>query len=149
MLYVNVIRNKEDGSVIQANVVREDVREHYRNQGRTAKHWETRNDWRTFEAAKEVAAALGPDYIATDAGQWVSPRYDITDVPKVGAKVSYEFNGDSYPCGEIASVSKFPHRLITTTEGQKFYRVRETGCWRYNKTWSLRPGHVSKQNPEF
>lgn len=147
MLYVDIIRNKEDGSIISARVPSKTELKDY-HQTRSFRRFESRNDWHTFEAAKEVAAALGPDYIATDAGQWVSPRYDVIDLPKVGAKVSYAFNGDYYPCGEIVSISK-SLKLIVTSEGQKFYRVRETGCWKYNRTWSLVPGHVSKQNPEF
>lgn len=148
MLYVMVTRS--EGKVVNAAPATElQVREGRGTVGR--KHGigiESRNDWHTFEAAKEVAAALGPDYIATDAGEWVSPRYDVIELPKVGAPVSYAFNGDSYPCGEIASISK-SLKLIVTTEGQKFYRVRETGCWKYNRTWSLQSGHVYKQNPEF
>jgi len=97
---------------------------------------------------KKFAAALGEGYIATDAGEYVSPRYDVIDLPKIGAEVSYAFNGDYYPCGKIASISK-SFKLITTTEGQKFYRRGESGCWKYNKTWSLVPGHISKLNPEF
>lgn len=139
MLYVHVIR--EAGKVTRAKV----ANERDESERRAA---ETRNDWRTFEAAQEVAAALGPNYIATDAGQHVSPRYDVIELPKVGDKVSYAFNGDYYPCGEIASISK-SLKLITTTEGRKFYRQRQTGCWKYNGTWSLVQGHISKQNPEF
>ncbi len=112
---------------------------------------ETRNDWKTFDDAKEVAAALGSEYIATDAGSNVSPRYDVQKLPKIGEKVSYAFNGDSYPCGTIIAISK-SLKVITTKDGEnvkKFYRVRETGCWRNNRTWSLVSGHVYKQNPSF
>lgn len=113
-----------------------------------ARSFETRNDWKTFDAALEVAEVLGTEYLATDAGQWTSPRYDVIKLPQIGDKVSKAFNGDSYPCGEIASISK-SLRLITTTEGSKFYRVRETGSWRNHGTWFLSPGHVSKLNPSF
>ena len=147
MLYINTVRY-QNGQLARANVVTDEVRARYNAQGRVAKHWETRNDWRTFDAAKEVAAALGAGYIATDAGPYVSPRYDVIALPKVGDAVSYAFNGDSYACGYVASISP-SLKLITTTEGQKFYRVRETGCWKYNRTWSLQSGHVEKRNPEF
>jgi hypothetical protein len=136
MLYVLVER--KNNKITRAVVV----------EGRAGSAAETRNDWRTFEAAKEVAVALGPQYIATDAGSHVSPRYDVIALPKVGDEASYAFNGDSYPCGKIVRISK-SLKLIVTTEGQKFYRVRETGCWKYNRTWSLTAGHVYKQNPSF
>jgi len=116
--------------------------------GRFGEVIENRNDWPTINHAKAVADALGADYIATDAGPYVSPRYDVIKLPKVGDEVSYTFNGDHYPCGTVASIST-SMRIVTTTEGQKFYRVRDTGCWKYNKTWSLEMGHVSKLNPEF
>jgi hypothetical protein len=109
---------------------------------------ESRWDWKTFGDAEDVAAALGPDYIATDSGAHVSPRYDVIRIPQVGDEVSGEFNGDSYPEGKIVSVSK-SLRLITTDTGKKFYRVRRTGAWRANQTWSLTRGHVSKLNPSF
>lgn len=109
---------------------------------------ENRNDWRTFEAAKEVAALLGDGYIATDAGSHVSPRYDVIKLPKVGDNVSYAFNGDWYPCGVITAISK-SLKVISTSEGKKFYRVRETGCWKNAATWSLISGHHYKQNPSF
>lgn len=114
-------------------------------------HVENRNDWKTFEAAKHVAAHL-KGHIATDAGSHVSPRYDVIKLPQVGDKVSYGFNGDCYPCGTIKSISK-SLRLITTEDEGKgrrtFYRVRETGMWRNDGTWCLIPGHVSKLNPSF
>jgi hypothetical protein len=146
MLYVNVTRLAEDGTLLTAQIVSGDAVAVLR--AKFPRNLETRNNWHTFEAAKEVAAKLGPGFIATDAGPHVSPRYDVIALPKVGDLVSYAFNGDSYPCGEIASISK-SLKVIVTTEGQKFYRVRETGAWRYNRTWSLQAGHVYKQNPEF
>lgn len=109
---------------------------------------ETRNDWKTLEAAKEVAAALGPDYIATDAGPNVSPRYDVSKLPQVGDKVSQYFNGDSYPAGTVKSISK-SLKLVVTTTGLKFYRVRETGTWRQGGTWSMIAGHHNDRNPSF
>jgi hypothetical protein len=77
-----------------------------------------------------------------------SPRYDVIQLPKVGDDCSYAFNGDYYPCGQVKSISK-SLKIIVTTEGQKFYRRGETGTWKYNKTWSLVKGHISKLNPEF
>jgi hypothetical protein len=109
---------------------------------------ESRNDWKTFDAALEVAEVLGTEYIATDAGPHVSPRYDVIKLPQIGDKVSQSFNGDSYPAGTIKSISKSLSLIITTT-GLKFYRVRETGSWRNNQTWSLRSGHHDERNPSF
>lgn len=112
-----------------------------------------RNDWKTMLDAELIAAALNDTvkenrYLATDAGPHVSPRYDVIELPRVGDKVSYAFNGDSYPCGEIVSISK-SLKVIVTSEGKKFYRRRQTGSWINNGTWSLVPGHISKWNPEF
>lgn len=114
---------------------------------------ESRWDWNTSEAAQLVANALNNTigevrFIATDAGEHVSPRYDVIELPKVGDKVSYAFNGDYYPCGEITSISK-SLRIITTSDGRKFYRKRQTGSWVSDRTWSLVNGHHNRRNPEF
>ena len=117
--------------------------------------FESRWDWHHkdgFETvtkiAKELTEATGRHFIGTDAGSSTAPRYDIVEVPKVGDDVSYAFNGDSYPCGQIKSISD-SLRLITTTDGSKFYRVRQTGCWRMNGTWSLVAGVHNERNPHF
>ncbi len=155
MLYVNV--NRSFRAIVSARVATDDeVKLHHTT---NTFNLESRNTWKTFEAAKEVAAALNDprpqvqnllrdEYIATDAGAHVSPRYDVIKLPKVGDKVSKAFNGDSYPAGVIKSISK-SLKLITTDGGDKFYRVRETGSWRSGGTWSLTPGHVYTQNPSF
>jgi hypothetical protein len=137
MLYVSTVRSSVDDKLLSAVATSE-----------YHPDFETRNDWKTFEEAKEVAAVLGADYVATDAGQWTSPRYDVIKLPKVGDKISKAFNGDSYPSGTIKSISK-SLRVIITDEGEKFYRIRETGSWRNNGTWFLTPGHVYTQNPSF
>jgi len=109
---------------------------------------ETRNDWKTLFEATEVADALGNDFIAVDEGCHVSPRFDVIKLPQVGDDVSYGFNGDYYPCGQIVSISE-SLKLIKTSDGSKFYRVKETGSWRMNGTWTLVKGHVNKRNPSF
>ena len=154
MIYVSVNRNVFDIAVQSARVLTDDeVKVLYDRQNNGEPevfklfHVENRNDWRTFDAAKEVAAHLD-GYIATDAGRCTSPRFDIIKLPVIGDEVSKGFNGDSYPCGTIKSISK-SLRVIETTEGDEFYRVRETGCWRNQGTWSLSAGHVYKQNPSF
>jgi hypothetical protein len=105
---------------------------------------------RSADAMAEQANALkdGNTYIATDAGRYSSPQFDVIAVPKVGDKVSQSFNGDSYPRGEIASISK-TLKKITTTTGHAFWRVRNTGCWQVNGYASMIPGHHDERNPSF
>jgi hypothetical protein len=141
MLYALVTRT-DTGKVLKAEVITDDDRA-----TRTI-DVESRWDWKTFDAAKEVAAALGAEYAATDSGEGVSPRYDIIKLPQVGEPISYAFNGDYYPCGTIAAVSD-SKRIVTSTEGQKFYRRKESGAWIYQRTWSMVRGHISRTNPEF
>lgn len=109
-------------------------------------------DWKSFDEAIEIANMLNANgaesYIAIDRGECVSPRFDVIELPKVGDPVSKAFNGDSYPEGTIASISK-SLRVITTDTGVKFYRRRQTGSWLANGTWSLIHGHHSEQNPHF
>jgi hypothetical protein len=88
------------------------------------------------------------DYIATDAGGYCSPRYDVIKAPQHLAPVSYCFNGDYYPCGHIKSISK-TMKKITTTTGKTFYRRKNTGCWLANGTWSMVEGHIEARNPMF
>jgi len=142
MLHIKVIRSI-DNKVISA----EDVTD----KSKSLPQYESRWDWKTFEAAQEVAAALGPDYIATDAGTHVSPRFDVQKLPKIGEDVSCAFNGDYYPCGKIVSISKSLRVIVAEEQGHKraFYRVRNTGSWRNNGTWFLVSGHINKRNPEF
>ena len=113
----------------------------------------TRNDLISFNDAKALVASvnrlLGQDkYVATDAGSGTYPRYDIVEKPAVGHEVSYGFNGDYYPCGKIAKVSKTLH-MITTDTGHKFYRRGESAKWVMGGTWSMVRGHHSEQNPSF
>lgn len=135
---ITVIRNAE-GKITE-------VTNEYRQGG------ENRNDWRNFQDAEETAAEVttftGALHIATDNGPHHHPRYDVKRVPAVGDEVSYSFNGDTYPCGKVASISK-TLSLVTTTEGQKFYRRKLTGSWVMGGTWSLVQGHTYTQNPSF
>lgn len=103
---------------------------------------------RTLASAKTQMSGGADVYLPCDASSHVSPRYSVTLAPKVGDQVSKAFNGDSYPEGEIVKVSKSYKRVETST-GVVFYRVRETGCWRADGTWSMRQGHVYEQNPSF
>ena len=135
---ITVVRNHE-GQITE-------VTSEYRTDG------ENRNDWKTFAVVQEVAAEVTTftkaTYIAVDNGPHCYPRFDVARLPAVGDEVSYAFNGDSYTCGKIASVSK-TFKLITTTEGQKFYRRRSRASWIMDGTWSLVQGHIYEQNPSF
>lgn len=142
MLYIEVVRSF--GKVVSAKVVADD------DDRRLA---ENRNDWRSYKAAQEVAAALGDGFIATDSGPYVSPRYDVIELPKVGDKVSYHFNGDHYPCGTITKISKGPlFRRIETDDANGphvFWRRKLTGGWIKDGTWFLEQGHHNELNPSF
>lgn len=98
--------------------------------------------------AEELTEDRGELYIAVDRGSHVSPRYDVIRAPAIGDEVSYAFNGDYYPCGEITKISP-TMKKITTSTGDTFYRRRESGSWLKNKTWSLVNGHISRMNPHF
>lgn len=114
--------------------------------------WINRRDFDGMDVAEVIARGAteltGERYIATDAGPHVSPRYDVTRAPAVGDKVSYAFNGDSYPDGEIVRVSA-SLKVVTTSTGSRFYRRKQSGSWVKGGTWSLVRGHVRKLNPEF
>jgi hypothetical protein len=98
--------------------------------------------------ARSASELTGKRYIPIDAGRHTWPRYDVVLAPAVGDAVSYGFNGDAYPCGEIVSISA-TMKVIKTSDGSVFYRRRESGSWIKGGTWSLIAGHVSKQNPSF
>ena len=109
----------------------------------------TRHDFNSLEEAQEAAARItNGNFIGIDSGRHVSPRFDVARMPQVGDDVSYGFNGDAYPCGQVKSISK-SLKVITTTTGDKFYRRKLTGTWKKNGTWSLIKGHVDKRNPSF
>lgn len=124
--------------------------------------WENRGDWKSFEAAQrradqlnkahgQVEALFGElRYVAIDNGAHVSPRYDVIEAPQVGERVSYSFNGDSYPDGEIVSITPRTLRVIKTDTGSVYYRRRNSGSWiKKGGTWSLIKGHVNERNPSF
>lgn len=121
-------------------------------QSQVGEGWQCRWDWKTFEDAERVADAAsifeGVDYIAVDNGANSFPRYDIIKAPQLLDAVSYCFNGDSYPCGHIKTISK-SMKKITTTTGETFYRQKQSGCWLMNRTWSMIAGHVQERNPHF
>lgn len=112
----------------------------------------TRNDLHSFPVAEFLAQQAteltGDVHVATDNGPNHHPRYDVVRAPKVGDLVSYSFNGDTTPCGQVTRVSESLRR-VETSEGRVFYRVQRTGCWRNNGTWSLVGGHRHERNPSF
>jgi hypothetical protein len=116
----------------------------------------SRWDFKTYADAEAIAKSAnemagGTDtYIATDAGEYTSPRYDVQRVPKVGELVSKGFNGDYYPCGKIVSVGTGAKMVVKTDTGAVFYRRKLTGSWvKEGGTWYLVAGHKSDKNPHF
>lgn len=114
--------------------------------------FENRNDWRTFERAAEVAAQLteatGVQYLATNNPS-CRPQFDVIRAPAVGDVVSRGFNGDYYPVGTVVKVGK-GHKTVTTSDGSKFWRRRETGSWlETGGGFALVQGHHDKRNPHF
>lgn len=114
-----------------------------------------RNDLETYAEAEKIAAVLNTQanaeqWIATDEGSNVSPRYDVVRLPQVGDAVSFEFNGDAYPDGFIESVGTGVKRVVRTSTGSTYYRRKLTGGWqKEGGTWWMVKGHVSKRNPSF
>jgi len=99
--------------------------------------------------AEQVSKEKGYVHLAYDYGTSVSPRYGIVAPPKVGEDVSYAFNGDYYPDGQVKSVSA-SHRVIITTTGNKFYRRKLSPNWKMaGGTWSLVKDHCDDKNPCF
>ena len=113
----------------------------------------------TFEMAVNIAElatawaearGLRTTYLAADNGPKVSPRYDVIEAYKVGDLVSYSFNGDSYPDGEITRVGTGPRMAITTSTGSRYHRAGLTGRWRKEGgTRSLCHGHIDERNPHL
>lgn len=143
MLYVQITA-RLNGKPVQAVATKFD----YATMDPT--NYENRNDWKTFEQAQDIAKALGDGFIAIDAGAYVSPRYDVIELPKLGDDVSYGFNCDYYPCGKIVKISKAPgYKRIATSDGSVFYRRAASGSWIKNQTWVMVKGVVNERNPEF
>lgn len=114
--------------------------------------YESRWDWKSLEVVEALAAKLtavtGDLYLGQDKGRHTSPRFDIYKAPKIGDEVSMGFNGDYYPCGKIATISK-TMKKITTTNGTVFYRRGTGACWLNAKTFAMIPGVHDERNPHF
>lgn len=122
----------------------------------TDRSWVYRGDFNTVFDAENVArgatALTGEQWVATDSGRYVSPRYDVIRAPHVGDEVSYAFNGDYYPDGVVTKVSAFDKglKVVTTSTGSRYYRRGVTGKWiKQGGTWALVRGHIRQSNPEF
>jgi hypothetical protein len=96
----------------------------------------------------EARACQLTNEILCDDGPRVFPRYCLLPAPKIGDQVSKSFNGDSYPAGEILSISKSLRRIETTT-GVVFWRRGQSSAWVAEGVWYMIPGHVYEQNPSF
>lgn len=116
-------------------------------------HYYTRHSFAFFSDAIGMAERAnelknGKTYIATDAGKYSSPQFDVIEAPVVGAEVSQSFNGDMYPCGKITAISK-SLKKITTDTGKVFWRYKQTGSWLVNGYASMVAGHHNERNPSF
>jgi|APCry1669189733_1035249.scaffolds.fasta_scaffold112588_2 hypothetical protein len=72
----------------------------------------------------------------------------MTNLPQIGDKVSYSFNGDYRPCGVIVKIGKNMKR-ITTSEGLVFNKKSDRNCWMIWGYYSLVNGHIDRTNMEF
>lgn len=100
--------------------------------------------------AREASQLDGRLFTAVDSGPNVWPRFDVVQAPKVGDKVSYGFNGDYYPDGEIVHVTAGTLRQVKTSTGNTYYRRKQTGSWvQKGGTWSMVQGHIDERNPSF
>ena len=98
--------------------------------------------------AAYLTAMTGATWLPVDEGRHCSPQFRVTEAPKMGDTVSKSFNGDSYPCGEITRITKTWQ--ITTDQGVKFRRHKETGGWRQEGgTWWMIAGEHDERNPHF
>lgn len=139
MLYFQII----DGEV-------RDVAGQITPEQRATGQWTCRADhFDTEHIAESATRNLGRTFLPVDNGPYVHPRYDVIEPPTVGNLVSYGFNGDYYPDGEVVRVGK-SHKIITTSTGNRYYRRKLTGSWiKQGGTWSLVRGHRRELNPEF
>lgn len=101
--------------------------------------------------AEAASKFSGKQYLMSDRGDSVSPRYDVVEAPALGDEVSMAFNGDYYPVGKVIKIGKDYKQI--KVEGERgpmvFYRKGERGAWLYKQMWSLVPGVIDRLNPEF
>lgn len=114
------------------------------------------HDWKKFEDAEVVAKfateEMGIHMMASDAGEWVSPRFSIFCPPKVGQEVSQGFNGDYHHVGKIVRITPNWMVVVEDAEGNvtKFNRRKSTAVWKpIGGYGSMVHGVVNRYNPEF
>lgn len=91
-------------------------------------------DYESFEEVQDIAVKIseitGQQWIAYDDGEWTSHRFGIMEPPKVGDEVSYGFNGDYYPCGTIAKITKAGvSRLAKAKSSTVVIKSVRAGLW--------------------
>ncbi len=114
--------------------------------------WQSRWNWKSLKQVEDIARLTslntGKRLIGIDAGENVSPRFDIIEMWEVGDKVSRTINGDYYPDGEITKITK-TYQIVTST-GSRYIRRGESGTWlRSGGHWTLVHGHRTDKNPHF
>ena len=114
--------------------------------------WMSSRDFNSFEDARTMAAYLtamkAQTFLPVDEGNGTYPRFRVIEAPAVGDEVSRSFNGDSYPCGKITKIT--PTWQVTTNQGSKFLRYKETGGWREaGRGFWMIAGTVDERNPHF
>lgn len=116
-------------------------------EGTRVERWAIKSMAEAEALAVRATRDLAPrKFLAADAGENVSPRYDVIEAYKVGDKVGYEFNGDRYADGEIIRISE-SGRVITTSTGKRYYRHKQSSSWlQTGGTWVLSRGHHTTTN---
>lgn len=109
-------------------------------------------DITSFEEVEAYVADLkaisDTNYIACDSGPNVSPRYSVSKMFRIGEEVSMSFNGDTYPVGKVARITK--GLMVVTDKGDKFNRYKKTGGWfKIQSPFCLVRGNMFEQNPHF
>lgn len=117
-----------------------------------SREWTERWSWESFAKVETIAryltAMTGEVWLPVDNSEAVSPRYDVMRAPKVGDKISYGFNGDYYPDGEIVKIS--PKWMVTSSTGSTYRRRGNSAHWaKPGGTWGMVHGHVDRRNPHF
>lgn len=101
------------------------------------------NRYPTEEAA---TAALQEGQIVVHTPSYVVDKWTVFTLPKVGDVVSRGFNGDYYPSGKIARISK-TMKKITTDTGVVFWRKGDMN-WSDGCFWMVE-GNIERQNPHL
>jgi hypothetical protein len=119
---------------------------------RDSNGWIHSRDFPSYGSAQAISVYLtamsGRTYLPTDEGPGCSPRYRIIEAPQVGDEVSKGFNGDYYPVGKITRIT--PTWQVTTDQGNKFRRYKNTSGWRAEGgTWWMVNGVHDERNPHF